>query len=92
MQKIYIRYDEDFAGEFRDLPKNIQRKAIKAEQLFRNDIFHPSLRLHKLHGKLKGLWSISADRRYRIIFEYIDKDTVLFHSVGKHAIYEDLSS
>ncbi len=91
MQQIHIRYDEGFAEEFQRLPKNIQRKIAKAERLFRSDIFHPSLRIHKLHGKLKGLWSISADRKYRIIFEYMEKDTVVFHSVGAHDIYEDLA-
>lgn len=91
MQKIHIIYDEGFAEEFLKLPIHIQGKATKAERLFHNDIFHPSLRLHKLHGKLKGLWSISIDRRHRIVFEYMKKDVIVFHSIGQHAIYDDLS-
>lgn len=30
----------------------------------------PSNRLHKLKGKLKGLWSVSINMKYRIIFEF----------------------
>ena len=57
MQIHAIHYNETFAKQFRTLPKIIQKKAVKAETLFRTNPFHPSLRLHKLEGKLKGLWS-----------------------------------
>ena len=90
MYQISIQYDEEFVEELHALPKDIQRKAVKTEFLFRNNIFHPSLRLHKLYGMLKGLWSISVDYKYRIIFEQMEKDTVFFHSIGAHTIYEDL--
>lgn len=78
---------EDFSG----LSKAIQRRAVKAEKLFRNNMLHPSLRLHKLHGRLSDFWSISVDRKFRIIFRYVEKDTILFIGVGTHAIYNDLS-
>jgi len=83
-----IHYDSGFEEQFLGLPKDIQKKAIKAEKLFRKNPFYPSLRLHKLHGKLKGLWSISLDMKYRIIFKVMDDGVILFVSVGIHAIYE----
>lgn len=87
MQIKEIHYNEDFKKEFQKLPKQIQQKACKAETLFRENSFHPSLRLHKLKGKLDGLWSISIDMKYRIIFKPLENGVILFISIGAHAIY-----
>jgi proteic killer suppression protein len=32
----------------------------------------PSNRLHKLQGKLKGVWSVSINMKYRVTFEFAD--------------------
>lgn len=82
-----IKYDPPFAKEFRKLPEDIRVRAIKAESLFRINAFHPSLRLHKLKGKLKDLWSISIHYKYRIIFKVMEEGEILFISIGKHSIY-----
>lgn len=83
-----IHYNERFAKQFRLLPRIVQKKACKAEALFRENSFHSSLRLHKLDGKLKHLWSLSVDRKYRIIFEPLEDGVILFISIGLHSIYE----
>jgi len=57
--------------------------------LFKENPFHLSLRLHKLKGKLEGLWSISIDMKHRIIFKSLEDGVILFVSIGMHAIYED---
>lgn len=88
MQVKAIHYNKDFETQFLAIPQIIQRKACKAEKLFRDNPFHPSIRLHKLKGKLNGLWSISIDRKYRIIFKPLDDGIILFISIGTHAIYE----
>lgn len=90
MQIKTIHYNETFEKQFRTLSKIIQKKAVKAETLFRTNPFHPSLRLYKLEGKLKGLWSISLDMKYRIIFKPLEDGMILFISIGVHSIYEDL--
>ncbi|MEK9132444.1 MAG: type II toxin-antitoxin system RelE/ParE family toxin [Patescibacteria group bacterium] len=82
-----IRYNDAFAKQFSGLPRIIQLKACKKEAIFRKNPFHPSLRLHKLKGKLDGLWSISIDMSYRIIFKPLENGVILFVSVGVHAIY-----
>ena len=91
MQIKAIHYNGAFEKQFRGLPKNIQKKALKAEKLFRSNPFHPSLRLHKLDGKLKGLWSISLDMKYRIVFKPLEDGVILLISIGLHSIYEDLT-
>ena len=68
MQVKEIHYNDEFKSQFLKLPKSIHKKACKKEALFRENPFHPSLRLHKLKGKLDGLWSISIDMKHRIIF------------------------
>ncbi len=84
-----IFYNPRFEKQFQALSRDIQKKAVRAEVIFRGNPFHPSLRLHKLKGKLQGLWSISIDRKNRIIFDALENGEVLFVSIGSHAIYED---
>lgn len=83
-----IIYSSKFAKEYKKLPLKVKRSAEKKEKLFRKDPFEPSLKTHKLTGKLKDYYSFSIDYQYRIIFEIIRKDITWFLSVGTHAIYK----
>ena len=83
-----IYHNDEFKRNFLALPRKTQKKSAKTEQLLLNNPFHPSLRLHKLKGKLAGLWSISVDRRYRIVFKPLSDGEILFVNIGMHAIYE----
>ena len=83
-----IFYSSKFAREYRKLPLRIKKIAERKEQIFRKDPFDPQLKTHKLKGSLKGFLSFSIDRKYRIIFEFINRNTVWFHSVGEHSIYK----
>lgn len=83
-----IFYTSKFAREYNKLPVTLKEIAERQEMLFRTDPFHPHLKTHKLQGKLGGFWAFSLDYRYRIIFEFFENDTVHFHSVGTHAIYD----
>jgi len=85
-----IHYSQKFAKELKKMPQNIIDLAVKKEQIFRENPLHPSLRLHELHGKFKGVWSISITGNYRIIFERMDNGDILFISIGKHDIYNYL--
>lgn len=57
--------------------KTLQLLSLKPE--------HPSLRLHALQGKLKGLHSVSINTSYRITLEFLisDKQIILIN-VGSH--------
>jgi len=83
-----IIYSTKFAREYRKLPLKIKKLAEKREQIFRKDPFESSLKTHKLTGKLKEYYSFSIDYQYRIIFEFVEKDNIWFHSVGTHEIYK----
>ena len=82
-----IYYSSKFAKEYRRLPRKIKLLAEKKEIIFRKDPYDPSLKTHKLTGRLKDYYSLSIDYQYRIVFEFVKKDTVWFHSVGTHEIY-----
>lgn len=84
--KIY--YSSKFAKEYKRLPLKIKITAEKNEKIFRINPRDARLKTHKLTGKLKGYYSFSIDYQYRIIFEFIEKKTVWFHSVGTHEIYK----
>lgn len=46
---------------------------------------HPSLRLHKLEGKISEFYSVSINMTYRIMIDFILKDNEIIPiSVGKH--------
>jgi len=74
----------EFVSRYDDLPEKIQIKAEKQEKNFRENPFHPSLHTEKLEPRQKEVWSIRVDRKYRIVFRFVDGDTALFLTVGPH--------
>ncbi len=90
MKVATILYDHLFIKEFQALSIIIQHKAVQTEQRFRDNPLHPSLRLHRLKGKLEGSWSISVTISIRIIFKRADNGDILFYSIGHHDIYRSL--
>ncbi|MEK7623141.1 MAG: plasmid stabilization protein, partial [Patescibacteria group bacterium] len=85
-----IHYSTRFQKELERLPYDIRELAINKEIIFKKNPYHPSLRLHQLHGKLIGAWSISITKNYRIIFEPMINGDILFVSIGTHDIYRSL--
>jgi len=83
--KIY--YSTKFAKEYKRLSTETKRLAEKKEKIFRTNPFDRKLKTHKLNGHLKDFWSFSIDRKNRIIFEFVDENTISFLSVGSHQIY-----
>ena len=83
-----ILKSRDFEKSFDKLPQNIQLLAIKKIALFRADLFYPSLKTHKLKGRLQDFYSFSVNLQYRVLFEFLNKKKVLFHDVGTHEIYK----
>ena len=51
---------------------------------FLEEPFSAHLRTHKLGGKLAGQWAFSVDDDCRVLFEFIDSDSVLLIDVGTH--------
>jgi mRNA-degrading endonuclease YafQ of YafQ-DinJ toxin-antitoxin module len=57
-------------------------KTLKLLELNPN---HPSLRLHKLHGKLSELYSVSINISYRIFIDFfIEGNKIIPVDIGNH--------
>jgi len=65
--------------------KNLLNRYEKVIFLLEANPYHPSLRLHKLQGKLKEYYSVSLDMEYRIIIDFIivDEEIILI-DIGSH--------
>ncbi|MEO0012551.1 MAG: hypothetical protein RLZZ535_940 [Cyanobacteriota bacterium] len=53
-------------------------------EVFTNNPFDPSLRTHKLSGKLKDLWSFSVEYDERVLFYFTDDGNAVFIDIGNH--------
>ncbi len=63
---------------------NLKPRIARALETFVNEPFHPSLRTHKLSGKLKGLWAFVVAYDCRVVFQFLDEQDVLLIDIGKH--------
>ena len=84
--KSYIRRSARFIKKHPELIGQYE-KTLKLLEL---DPFHPSLRLHKLKGKLSDLHSVSINIAYRISIELLlNEKTIIPINVGSHDnVYE----
>ena len=64
---------------------DLLNRYIKAMELLEINPFHPSLRLHKLEGKLRTYHSISINMQYRVVIDFIIKDNEIIPiDIGSH--------
>ncbi len=52
--------------------------------LFVKNPKHPSLRTHKLSGKIKNMWSISITMSIRMVYIKISESSFVFVKIGTH--------
>lgn len=83
-----IHYSSKFVRSLKKIPPELKREIQKREVIFKNNCFDKKLKTHKLTGKLSGLWSFSLTYKHRVLFEFIDRNSVGFIDVGDHSIYE----
>ncbi|NPA71755.1 MAG: type II toxin-antitoxin system mRNA interferase toxin, RelE/StbE family [Gammaproteobacteria bacterium] len=82
-----IRTDE----YFKKLKKFIKKhpdaleRYIKAIELLEINPFHPSLRIHKLQGKLREYHSVSINMKYRIVIDFVlTEKEIIPIDIGTH--------
>jgi addiction module RelE/StbE family toxin len=63
---------------------NLKPKIMQAMETFVANPYHPSLKTHKLSGKLKGLWAFVVAYDCRIVFQFLDEQNILLIDIGKH--------
>jgi addiction module RelE/StbE family toxin len=63
---------------------DLKPKIARALETFAANPLHPSLRTHKLSGKLQGLWAFVVAYDCRVVFQFLDEENVLLIDIGKH--------
>ncbi|HPQ54918.1 MAG TPA: type II toxin-antitoxin system mRNA interferase toxin, RelE/StbE family [Spirochaetota bacterium] len=77
----YIKRARKFIRKHPDLVSQYE----KTLKLLEVNPHHPSLRLHKLKGRLSELYSVSINISYRISIDFIiEKDRIILIDVGSH--------
>jgi len=82
-----IRTDEYFKRLKKFVKKHpdVVKKYIKTIELLEIDPYHPSLRLHKLKGKLRVYHSVSIDMQYRVVIDFIlNEKEIIPIDIGTH--------
>jgi mRNA-degrading endonuclease YafQ of YafQ-DinJ toxin-antitoxin module len=77
----YIKRAKKFLRKHPEI-HNQYRKTLELLEL---DPYHPSLRLHGLEGRLKGLSSVSINMSYRIVLALeIKGEEIILINLGDH--------
>ncbi len=85
MPKVY--FTKNFVVQYKLLYKNSPKTAAKLEKLtaiFINNLRHPALKTHALAGRLKGKYAFWINWSLRVVFEWLDKNSVRFLILGTH--------
>lgn len=85
---IQINYSKKFVRQYSKVERNLQLEIKDKIELFKNRKNHKNLNVHKLHGKWKNYWSFNINYKDRIMFKYIDDNSVILMALGDHSIYQ----
>jgi mRNA-degrading endonuclease YafQ of YafQ-DinJ toxin-antitoxin module len=88
-----ILYTENYiknAAKFLKKHPELEGQYEKCLKLLEINPHHPSLRLHKLKGRLSELYSVSINISYRIsLYFLLEEDTIVPVEIGTHKdVYE----
>lgn len=73
---IQITYHHNFLKSAKKLPKFQQNKLAHLLEYLQNNPFYPSLHTKRLTGDLVGLLSFRITRDWRVIFQFLDHETI----------------
>lgn len=89
MKKVTeIYFSPRFKKSIKKIPYGVIEVLTQKQSLFIINPFNTALKTHKLTGKLSQYYSFSITNSYRIIFEFISKNKVVFVNIGTHEIYK----
>ncbi len=84
---LKISYSSYFDRKMKKLDSSLRPIVEERESMFRQDCFHPQLETHKLNGKWKDHWAFSITKKYRIMFQFLGNNEVMFEDVDDHDVY-----
>jgi addiction module RelE/StbE family toxin len=77
-----------FLKNWSKLDVRTKKETVRKIDIFLENPYFPSLKTHKLSGKLKDCWSFSVSHNLRIMFRFGGGKTVEFIDIGSHQIYK----
>ncbi len=77
-----------FWKAFDALPRDIQRQAVDAYELWKKDPYHESLQFKRLHTK-RPIYSVRIGLHWRAL-AVRDADTMTWFWIGSHADYDSM--
>jgi mRNA-degrading endonuclease YafQ of YafQ-DinJ toxin-antitoxin module len=82
---VYTKTYNRIAAKYLKRHPEIESQYRKTLMLLEINPHHPSLRLHKLKGKFKSLYSVSINIRYRLVILFvIEEKQIIPITVGSH--------
>ena len=83
-----VYYSSYFKKSLKKFPTREQTIIKKKLALFLENPTNPQLKTHKLKGVLQNYWSFSINYHLRVMFEFIDEESIGFIDIGTHEIYK----
>lgn len=77
-----VKYGPQFAHSLKRLPDGILDKLGSAIILLKISPYHSRLHTKQLHGQFADLLSFRITRDWRVIFRFLEKDTVQLQYVA----------
>ena len=82
---MQVLIHRNFGKQFAKVSAQIKIKFSLRRDLFLQDPSYPLLNNHPLTGDRKGEWSFNVTADWRVIYEFVDFDTVVFLEIGTHS-------
>lgn len=79
-----VEYSTRFVRAFRKIGADLQQEIIEKVEMLKYPANHRKLKVHRLSGKLKNIWSFSVNYRIRITFSKQKKNIFVLETVGTH--------
>lgn len=80
-----IVYSKQFVKQYKNLTPKLQRQTKARIEFWKEHPGDPTLRLHKLKGKLSNFYSINITGDIRALYEIIGGDVYLYEMIGSHS-------
>ncbi|MFH1525660.1 MAG: plasmid stabilization protein [Bacteroidota bacterium] len=82
---VYTASYNKRAAKFIKKHPDLVNQYVKTLKLLELNPFHPSLRLHKMKGKLTEYYSVSINISYRLTIDFIiEEDKIIPIDIGSH--------
>lgn len=84
---IQVSFKPSFIRQMNKLEKDLIDEVLYKIDILKNSNDYTTLKIHKLHGRMKDKWSFSVNYKIRIVFEYESKKEIVLLAIGDHDVY-----